>query len=383
MTIYLDNSATSFPKAPGVAAAMTDYLENVGCNINRGGYAKAYGAAYTVLETRERIAGLFHFAKPQNVIFTANVTASLNYLIKGLLAEGGRLLVSQMEHNAVMRPLRQMVRERGAAYTQIPCDRQGLIDLAAIPRLITGDVKGILVTHASNVSGSIVPIGEVGEICRRHGLPFIVDTAQTAGALDIDMEAMHIDALAFTGHKGLLGPQGIGGFVISDDLAQRLPPLLSGGTGSFSDSEDYPQILPDKFEPGTMNLPGIYGLNAALKYIEQEGTAHIRQQEMALWQRFYDGCRRLPQTRIIGTGQAERSTAVLSLDFLNHDNAEISFLLDQEHQIMTRCGIHCAPSAHKCFDTFPQGTVRFSFNHFNTAEEIDAALAALRDILSR
>ncbi len=383
MTVYLDNSATSFPKAPGVVAAMADYLENIGCNINRGGYTKAYGAAYTVLETRELIARLFHFSKPQNVIFTANVTASLNYLIKGLLANGGRLLITQMEHNAVMRPLRQMVVERGAAYTQIPCDRQGKIDLAAIPRLITPDVKGILVTHASNVSGSIVPIGEVGEICRRHGLPFMVDTAQTAGAIDIDMEAMHIDALAFTGHKGLLGPQGIGGFVLTDDLAQQLPPLLSGGTGSFSDSEDYPQILPDKFEPGTLNLPGIYGLNAALKYIQQQGPANIRRQEMALWQRFYDGCQKLPQTRIIGPGQAEHSTAVVSLDFLDRDNAEISFLLDQDYQIMTRCGIHCAPSAHKCFHTFPQGTVRFSFNHFNTPQDVDTALAALTEILSR
>ncbi len=382
MAIYLDNGATSFPKAPGVAAAMCDYLENIGCNVNRGGYARAYGAAFSVLETREKLAKLFHFPAAQNVIFTANITASLNYLIKGLLAEGGHLLVSGVEHNAVMRPLTQMVHERGASFDRIPCDSRGVLQLEAIRPLLRRDTKAVVLTHASNVSGTILPVAEVGEICRRRGLPLVVDAAQTAGGLPIDMEAANISALAFTGHKGLLGPQGIGGFVIDSQLAEQLPPLLSGGTGSLSDSEEYPDLLPDKFEPGTPNLPGIYGLHAALCYLEQVGVETVRAGEMALWQRLYQGCQSLPGVRIIGTGDAACSTAVLSLDFLHRDNAEISFLLDQRYGIMTRCGIHCAPSAHRCFGTFPQGTVRFSLSHFTTAEEIEQTLTALAELLA-
>ncbi|MEG1662002.1 MAG: aminotransferase class V-fold PLP-dependent enzyme, partial [Clostridiales bacterium] len=268
MAIYLDNAASSFPKAPGVAAAVCDYIENVGCNVNRGGYVKAYGAAAVVLETRELLAELFHFSAAQNVIFTANVTVALNFLIKGLLAEGGHMLVSQIEHNAVMRPLQQMVGERGASFDRIPCDSAGRPDLSQIEPLLRQNTKAVVITHASNVAGTILPIGQIGEICLRRGVPLIVDAAQTAGCVDIDMQRDHISALAFTGHKGLLGPQGTGGFVLTDQLAEKLPPLLSGGTGSFSDQEDYPLLLPDKYEPGTPNLPGIYGLHAALLYLK-------------------------------------------------------------------------------------------------------------------
>lgn len=381
MQIYMDNAATSFPKAPGVAESISEYITNVGCNINRGGYKRAYDAAYIVLETRELIAEVFNFPIAQNVIFTANVTASLNYLIKGLLHKGGHILVSSIEHNAVMRPLVQMTRQNGASFDRIPCDEAGRLQIDKFASMIRPDTKAVVITHASNVSGTILPIAEVGAICYEHGIPFIVDTAQTAGFAPIDMQACHISAVAFTGHKGLLGPQGIGGFVITDQLAAAIEPLMSGGTGSFSDSEDYPELLPDKFEPGTSNLPGIFGLNAALKYLKDITIAQIRDREMALWQRLYDGCSEIKQARIIGPGNAADTTAVLSLDFKDYDNAAISFVLADQYGIMTRCGIHCAPSAHKTFCTFPQGTVRFSIGHCNTEQEIDLVLQALREIL--
>ena len=378
----MDHAATSFPKPPEVGKRMLYYVEQVGCNVNRGGYAGAYSAAETVLDTRERICALFHFSKPQNVIFTPSVTASLNILLKGFLRPGDHVLTSSMEHNAVMRPLVQL-QACGVSFDRIPSSQTGELDFDAIVPLVRPNTRAIVMTHASNVCGTILPIAKVGAFCKEHGLLFLVDCAQTGGTEPINMQEMRIDALAFTGHKGLLGPQGIGGFLVTDALVAQMVPLIVGGTGSFSHLETVPELLPDRFEAGTPNLPGIYGLNAALHDLEQTGIEAIRRKETALTARFLARMRGRDDVRIAGTCDAAKQTAVVSLDFPGRDNAEIAFELDSRYGIMTRCGLHCAPNAHKTLGTFPQGTVRFSFGYTNTMEEIDYAADSIEAILSQ
>lgn len=379
-TIYLDNAATTFPKPPAVAKEMVRYLEQVGCNVGRGGYAPAYLAAQTVLDTRERLCALFGFGQPGHVIFTSSVTLSLNMLLKGLLRPGDHVLVSAMEHNAVMRPLNQLA-QTGVGFDRVPCDRTGRLELDKMEALLRPNTRAMVMTHASNVCGTLLPVGAVGRFCRTHGLVFIVDCAQTAGSEPIHMADMGIDALAFTGHKGLMGPQGTGGFLISPGLAGQLSPLIAGGTGSFSHLETMPDPLPDRFEAGTLNLPGIYGLNAALRFLEETGPGAIRSKERSLTSRFLEGVSGLEGLRVVGTGKPEEGTAVVSLDFSARlDNAEAAFRLEQEFGILTRCGLHCAPSAHKTLGTYPQGTVRFSFGYFNTLDEAERAAAAVKSI---
>ncbi len=375
--IYMDNGSTSFPKPPEVIEAITRFVTEIGCNVNRGSYNTAYNAAETILETREMLNEMFHGFGPKNVVFTTNVTYALNVLIKGLLKPGDHVLVSSVEHNAVMRPIVQLSK-KGVEFDRIPCDHQGELIVDAIPTMIKKNTKAIIMTHASNVCGTILPIEKVGKICREKGLFFIVDSAQSAGVVPIDMQSMCIDALAFTGHKSLLGPQGIGGFIISDSLANKVDPLVSGGTGSISDSEEVPTFLPDRFEPGTMNLPGIFGLNAALHYLQDYGMDQIYREEMGLTSHFLAGLKGLEdKLEIVGRHDTKNRTAVVSVNMKQKDNAEVAFLLDQQYRIMTRVGMHCAPSAHKTLGTFPSGTIRFAFNHFNTMEEIDFALKAL------
>ncbi len=376
--IYLDNASTTFPKAPGVVRQMQFFMEEVGCNINRGGYGKAYGASETVLDTREKLCSLFHFEESRNVIFTMNITTALNELCKGLLRPGDHALVSAMEHNAVMRPLVQLA-AHGVEFDRIPCSRQGELLLEQLEPMIKPNTRAVFLTHASNVCGTLMPLKQVGALCRQHGLFFIVDSAQTAGIFPIDMQEMQIDALAFTGHKGLLGPQGIGGFLVSDRLAAELEPLIVGGTGSFSHLETTPELLPDKFEAGTQNLPGIYGLNAALQYLQHHGIDAIRQTELSLAARLSSSLACCGKLRIAGV-EGEKAP-IVSVDFTDRDNAEIAYLLDSKCGIMTRCGLHCAPNAHKTLGTYPQGTVRFSISHFNTVEEIDETADCVRKIL--
>lgn len=380
--IYLDNASTTYPKAPGVAQRVHNFIENVGCNVNRGEYEDAYSAAEVVLKTREALCGLFGFEEPRGVIFTPNITAALNVVLKGFLKAGDHVIVSAVEHNAVMRPVTQLT-EAGVEFSRIPCNGQGELLVEQLEPLIRPTTKAVVMTHASNVCGTVLPIARVGALCARRGLRFVVDCAQTGGALPIDMRAMNIDALCFTGHKGLLAPQGIGGFLIGLDFASQLTPLLSGGTGSFSDSEAVPALLPDRFEPGTPNLPGIYGLNAALEFLAEYGVARIRAEEQAVTQRFLNGVAGRAGLRVLGTCDAEKQTAVVSLDFLGKDNAEAAYRLESEFGILTRCGLHCAPNAHKQLGTFPQGTVRFSFSHFTTAEDIDLALEAICAVLAK
>lgn len=379
--IYFDNGSTSWPKAPGVAESVSDLLVNGAFNINRGNYEGAYEVAGRVLDTREKLARMFQVEDSRRVIFTPGVTCSLNYFIKGFLKEGDHLLVTGLEHNAVMRPLHQM-RTKGVSYDVIPVDRQGNLNTEAAEALVRPNTKAVIASHASNVCGTVVPIEELGEFCGRRHLFFVVDTAQTAGTLKIDMPGSKIDLLAFAGHKGLLGPQGIGGFLISEELDREMEPLLAGGTGSQSDSLEMPDQLPDKYESGTMNLPGIIGLHAALSYLEETGIDVLRKKKMELTGYFLEQAAQLEGIRIVGRPDTEKRVAVVSLDFQTVDNAVAAFELERRAGIMTRVGLHCSPLAHQSLGTFPQGTVRFAFSACNTREEIDVCIAVLKELLS-
>lgn len=380
--LYLDNAATTFPKPPAVAQAVYDYITSSGVNINRGCYAAAYDAEELVLDTRQLLCELFHGPDCRNVIFTKNVTESLNILLKGFLRQGDHVLTSSMEHNAVMRPLVQL-EKAGISFTRVPCDEQGRLEIDALERCLRPNTRLLVMTHASNVCGTVMPLAQAGAFCRDHGLRFFVDSAQTAGVLDLDMEAMHIDALAFTGHKGLLGPQGTGGFLLAEGLAAELEPLLSGGTGSVSHTEDVPPFLPDRFEPGTLNLPGIAGLRQGLLFLRETGVANIRRHEQDLTRRFLDGLRPLEEQGLIrilaGEDGLERVGAV-SIQTLQKELSQAAFELDGRFGIMTRVGLHCAPAAHKTLGSYPVGAIRFSFGWYNTPRQVDRALEALGEV---
>ena len=378
--IYLDNASTSFPKAPRVATAMSDYITNRGININRGSYALAYDVEDIIYTTRQRLNTLFNGHDPSHVIFTQNVTMSLNMVIKGLLKAGDHVLVSSMEHNAVMRPLSQLL-DKGIAFDIIPCDKTGSIQLESMDSLIRPNTVAMIINHASNVCGTIQPLESIGSICKAHNLQFIVDAAQTAGVIPIDVKACHIDALCFTGHKGLLGPQGIGGIILTKAMAQTLTPLISGGTGSFSHLETMPVHMPDAFEAGTLNLPGIIGLNEGLAYIESQGMENIHNHELVLTQAFLEGLQSIDGINIVGKQNIQDRTAVVSIIIDGMDLASIAYELESTYHIMTRVGLHCAPRAHQTLGTYPEGTVRFSFGYANTHKDVESALSALHRIV--
>lgn len=380
--IYLDNGATTFPKPKEVADAVYEYMTSCGTNINRGGYQAAYDLEGTVFETREMLSEMFGGGDCKNVVFTKNITESLNIVLKGFLHPGDHVLCSSMEHNAVMRPLVQLAKQ-GVEFSRIPGNSDGELDFDAVEGMIRDNTVAIVMSHASNICGTMNPVAEVGAICRRRGLRFIVDSAQTAGVMPINMKKMNIDALCFTGHKSLLGPQGIGGFILDEDMISRIDPILSGGTGSISHTEEIPDFMPDRFEPGTMNLPGIVGLHASLGWIRDKGLDSIASHELALTERFINGLEPLEDAgllRVIGLRGTGGRTGVVSIQTLSVDCADAAFRLDFEYGIMTRVGLHCAPNAHKTLGTFPTGTIRFSFGNFNTEEEVDAAIRALTEI---
>lgn len=382
--IYLDQASTSFPKAPGVAQAMMDYLTMNGVNVNRGCYSSAYSAEEVIYETRQLLAELFHFSKCKNVIFTPNVTTSLNFILKGFLKPGDHILVSAMEHNAVMRPVVQLA-SLGISFDRIPCRTDGSMILEKVEELIRPETKAIVTLHASNVCGTRMPLDALGEICQRHQLYFVVDSAQTAGIVPINMDKMHIDALAFTGHKGLRGPQGTGGFLVSQELAEQMEPLISGGTGSVSHTEEIPDFMPDRFESGTPNLPGIYGLHEALLYLKTHSLQAINEKELSLNGYFLEQLQALDDTgrhiRIIGKKDLTDRNAVVSIQTPEIDMSQVAWQLDNEYGVMTRVGLHCAPNAHKTLGTYPAGTIRFSFGPENTKNELDFAIQGLKKIL--
>lgn len=386
--VYLDNAATSFPKAPGVADAVYTYLTSVGSNINRGTYQEAMEAEETVFETRELLAELFNCSSSENVVFTKNITESLNLVIKGLFQPGDHILTTSMEHNAVLRPLNHLKDKYGGSLdiSIIPCNQYGELPYGyaletLLTTYLTPQTKAVIMTHASNVCGTTLPLAEVSSFCHRHNLFFIIDTAQTAGTLNYDFGTLKADAIAFTGHKGLLGPQGIGGVVLSTKLASILEPLITGGTGSSSDAGFQPIHMPDRFEAGTLNLPGIYGLNSSLNYLKKLTIKAIMNKELSLTQRILEQISDINGVKLIGSTSISHRTAVVSLDFIGMDNASVSYKLASTFGIINRCGLHCAPLAHKTLGTFPQGTVRFSFSHFNTQDDVDYTLKAIKQCL--
>lgn len=378
--VYLDNGSTSFPKAPGVAEAMAHFINEVGCNISRGGYESAYSLGETIFETRTMLCRMFNFPDEKYVIFTPSVTYSLNFVIKGLLKAGDHVIISSMEHNAVARPC-EALKAEGIEVTVVPCSREGFLDMDVFENSFKENTRLVAMSHASNVCGSILDAEGVGKICKDKGVFFALDAAQSAGVLDIDFQKYNLSALCITGHKGLLGPQGIGALLLTPELAKAVDPVISGGTGSASHLLSMPEFMPDKFEAGTLNLPGIIGLNAALRYIESVGIKNIFEKEKRLAELFIREVSLLPGVNIAGTTDMNRRVGTVSLDFSNVDNAQVSFLLDLEYGIMTRCGLHCAPLAHQTMGTYPQGTVRFAFGHKNTDEEVMYAVNAIREIL--
>jgi len=376
--VYVDNGATSFPKAPGVSDAIKDFLDNVGCNVNRGSYADSYNVAMEILDVRQMIANMFHAKSPQEVIFTPSVTHSLNMLLQGFLKKDDHIITTSMEHNAVMRPLHALAKE-GITYDIVPCDKSGTLKAEDIIPFINKNTKAVVMIHASNVCGTVMPLDLVSEICQKYKLRLIVDAAQTTGVLDIN--AQEVDALAFSGHKGFLGAQGIGGFVIKKEFADEIKPLITGGTGSLSDEIEQPELLPDKFESGTMNIPAIIGLKKAIEYINLTGIKNIYDEEMFLTSSFISKISSIDGISLIGKEDTLDRVSVVSLDFSDKDNAAIAFSLDNDYGIMTRCGLHCAPYAHKTLGTYPHGTIRFSFGHFNTLDEVEYIAQSIKEIV--
>lgn len=379
--IYFDNGSTSFPKAPGLGEVMGKHIDCNGYNISRGGYGKAYDLEGEIIEAREVLCELFNCDNPKNIIFTPGATIGLNMILKGILRKGDHVITTSMEHNAVARPLSQL-KEEGVSWSEASCDENGELDIKGMEALIRPETKLILSIHGSNVCGSVMPVEKIGKLCRRRGILFCIDASQTAGSLDIDVKKLCADAVVFPGHKALMGPQGIGGMIITDEMAERMIPLFSGGTGSISDMDIMPDFLPDKFQPGTLNLPGIIGLKHAVEYIKREGFEKIAEKKKRITVEFLEAAADIRGVRIIGPPAGHQRCSVVSLDFADRDNAEIAFLLENEYGIMTRCGLHCAPHAHRTLGTFPRGTVRFSFGYFNTINEVKTAAHAINKVMN-
>jgi len=378
--IYLDNAATSHPKPEAVLQAMTAFMREVGGNPGRSGHRLSIEAGRIVFEARERIAALFGVGDSSRVIFGQNATEAINLGLKGLLRKGDHVITSSMEHNSVMRPLRALERE-GVALTVVRCSREGFLDPGEIGRAIRKNSRMVVLTHASNVVGTLLPLEPIGEMCRRQGILFMVDAAQTAGVMSIDVEREKIDLLAFTGHKALFGPQGTGGLVIGRRVDEKtLQPLKRGGTGSRSEFEEQPDFLPDLCESGTPNTVGLAGLRAGLDFILEVGIEKIRDHERKLTSRLIQGLLRISGAIVYGSGEAEKQCATLSFNLKNWTPSDLSFRLDEEFGILTRVGLHCAPLAHKTVGTFPEGTVRVSMSYLNTEEEVEQTLKAIKTL---
>lgn len=378
--IYFDNAATSWPKPPGLLEAVNHCLTSVGANPGRSGHKMSLEANKLVNRTRESLAELFNVQDAERIVFTLNTTEALNLAIKGLLREGDHVITSSMEHNSVTRPL-YVLSQKGVMVSKINCDREGRINIRDIESAIVPNTRCIVMTHASNVAGTMMPIGEIGELARKRGLVLIVDAAQSAGLFDIDVSSMNIDLLAFPGHKSLLGPPGTGGLYISEDV--EITQLKEGGTGSQSEISGQPEILPERYESGTLNTAGIAGLGAALNYIKSEGMDKIRKHELDLTARFVDGAKGIKGLKLYGPLTIEGRAPVVSFAVGERPSVEIGAILDQNFDIACRAGLHCAPDAHHTLGSFEQKLVRFSFSYFNKPEEIDAALGALREIVEK
>ncbi|RUT60043.1 cysteine desulfurase [Clostridium botulinum] len=381
--VYLDNAATTYPKPEKVYSSILNYMKNVGASPGRGGYENALTGDRMVYKCRQSLINLFNFNKIENVVFTSNITASLNILIKSIVKDGWHVITSSMDHNSVIRPLVSLEKSNKIELDILNCSEEGLINIEDFKNAIKDSTKLVVLSHASNIVGTIQPLEAIGKICKEKGIYFIIDSAQTAGVLPLNFQNLNCNALAFTGHKSLLGPQGIGGFIIDDELNNIATNFIEGGTGSLSESTLQPDFLPDKFESGTMNTPGIAGLLAGIEYINEEGLNAIKEREEYLSREFINGLLNIDSVKVYGPLDASLRTATISINSSKIDNSELGFLLDSEFGIMVRTGLHCAPLAHKTIGSFPQGTLRFSFGAFNDIKDINYALYALNSILNR
>lgn len=375
--IYLDNAATSFPKPDIVYEAIMEAMKEYGANPGRSGHKLALKAGRAIYETRDLLSKFFNIEDPMRIIFTSNATDGLNLAIKGLLKSGDHVITTSMEHNSVLRPLKAL--EKTDVETSIiQCDETGSIDIKDIEANIKNNTKLIITTHASNVTGTIFPVKEIGKLARKHGVVYMLDAAQTAGVYDIDVVDMNIDILAFPGHKSLLGPQGTGGVYIKEGI--EITQMKEGGTGSKSDSLMQPDIYPDKFESGTPNMPGIVGLGAGIKYILDKGINNIRDHEKKLTKAFIYGLKEIEDVKIYGPKDVEKQAPVISINIGKEDSSEVSYILDQVFNIAARPGLHCAPLAHKTIGCYEQGCIRFSVGPFNTIKDIEAVIEAVKNI---
>jgi len=376
--IYFDNAATSFPKPEPVYRSVDDTLRKIGANPGRSGHKMSLQAERIVFDTRESVTDLFKIPNSSRVIFTSNATASLNIGIKGFLNKGNHVITTSTEHNSVTRPL-ETLKDRGIEVSKIQCAPDGTIDIKEIEKSVKKNTKMIITTHASNVIGTILPLAEIGQIARDNNIIFMVDASQTAGCIPIDVQSMNVDLLACPGHKSLLGPQGTGLLYIREGIS--LKTLYEGGTGSDSEKVQ-PDFLPDRYESGTLNTPGIAGLGAAIKYIQATGIERIREHEKRLTMLFIEELRKITDAVIYGTSDIDKRAPIVSFNITGFDAANIATILSEDFDIMTRVGLHCSPDAHKTLDTFPLGTLRVSFNYFNTEDEIDAGVRAVKEIIN-
>jgi cysteine desulfurase family protein len=377
--IYFDNAATSWPKPPEIIAAMQNCLQNIGGSPGRSGHRLSIEAARIIFDTREKLAQLFNVSDPLRIVLTKNATEALNIAIFGFLKPGDHVITSGLEHNSVMRPLRAM-EAKGVYITVIPCDKDGFIDPAQIVGAIKRNTKAIFITHASNVTGTVLPVAGIGCIAREYGLVLCVDAAQTAGSYPIDVEEMNIDLLAFTGHKSLFGPSGTGGLYIREGLEKSIESICIGGTGSRSEMEEQPDFMPDRYEAGTPNTVGIAGLQAGVEFVLSKGIGQIKSREENLTKMFIEGIKNLPGIILYGQTSPDRRIPIVSFNIAGMDPGAVALELDERFAIMSRAGLHCAPAAHRTIGTYPAGTVRFSFSYFNTEEQIIKSIEALRQI---
>lgn len=381
--IYLDHAATSWPKPAAVSAAMGDYLERAGGNPGRSGHRLSIAAGRVVYETREALAEFFGVSDPLRVIFTLNATHALNTALQGILQPGQRVITGGMEHNAVMRPLRAM-EKRGVIVEVVPARADGTLCPADFATALQGGARLVVLNHASNVTGTIAPAAEIAELAHAAGAPFLLDAAQTAGVLPIDMPALGIDLLAFTGHKGLHGPPGTGGLILGDAVDPRaISPLVFGGTGSRSEFEIQPDDLPDRYESGTPNGVGIAGLGAGLKWVQERGLEALRAHELDLSTCLREGLAGIPGLRLFGPVDVRLATAVTSFTLVGKSVSEIGFQLDEDFDILCRVGLHCAPAAHRSIGSFPQGTIRLAPGPLTTLDDIRTIIQAIERIAAQ
>lgn len=374
--IYFDNASTSFPKPPQVSLAVYNAINTLG-NPSRGSYSLSLNASRVVYNAREKIAQLFNLSNPLNVAFTSNSTESLNIAITGSFSIGDHIITTEMEHNSVLRPI-YALEKKGVEISIAKCDNLGNVDYTEIEDKIKSNTKAIICTHASNLTGNLMDIRKIGNICNNHGLLFILDASQTAGVFHIDMEADNIDILCFTGHKSLYGPQGTGGICIKDNINIR--PLKLGGSGSNSYSTSHPNTMPDMLEAGTINSHSIAGLLAGIEFIFDTGIEKIREHELTLMWQFYNGVKDIDGVKIYGDFSKYVRSPIVSLNLRNYDSNAVSEELANTYDIATRAGAHCAPLMHKALGTQKQGAVRFSFSYFNTTEEVDTAIKAIDEL---